>query len=201
MHLIDRADGGAACLPDGFDDLGGRIRHANDLGQATARNQPARRNLDRELLAGLHFSPFDNVAGHGDPAQPGSRRSRSGVASATRSRSQLRLKVFFARSRKSTPTSHPLKERPVALETPLPGFDDKTECRQRRKPVVPRGRVADLLPLAVLTHQIPGVGFAVVLHKPERQFLLFFELAKQRRRADVSVSPKLAGQENVATRA
>ena len=98
MHLLDGAHGDAARLPDRLDDLGRRIRQADDLGQAAPCNQAARGKLDCQLIAGLDFRTYNN---------PGSPHRRSGVASATRSRSQLRLKVFFARSRKSTPSHAP----------------------------------------------------------------------------------------------
>ena len=54
------------------------------------------------------------------------------------------------------PVSHAPQERPVSLAEPLPNFDDKTKRCQRREPVVPRGRAADFLALAILMHQLPG---------------------------------------------
>jgi hypothetical protein len=70
-------------------------------------------------------TPFDNVAlnrhaGTARFAAQHVRRCEHDVPA-------VRRKVFFARSRKSTPISNPLEQRRVALEAPLPGFNDQTE--------------------------------------------------------------------------
>jgi hypothetical protein len=95
------------------------------LGEAAPRGQAARGELGRSFFADLGFHPFDDVAR--DRHAGTARFAAQHVRRCEHDVPAVRRKVFFAHSRKSTPISNPLEQRPVALEAPLPGFNDQTE--------------------------------------------------------------------------
>ena len=79
---------------------------------------------------------------------------------------------------------YPLKERPVALQPALPQLDHKPQRRQPSEPVVPGSCVPNLLARAIPAHQLPGICFAVLVHKIKCDTLLGLQIADEDRLGD-----------------